>query len=110
MKKFFSAIMLFLPAVAKAQNLTLTNPLGQVNGPGDLFGRIIGNFIIPALGTAALLMFLYAGFLMITSQGNEEKAKKGQQAMTWAAIGLAAAFVGYIVINYYISALTQSVS
>ena len=112
MKKLFSttwaALLALVPSLTRADNLRFDNPLGALNGPGDLYGRVIGNFLVPMLGTASLIMFVYAGFMMVTSQGNEEKAKKGQQTMFWAAVGVGVAFTAYIVLNFFISGLTES--
>ena len=109
----FATFLVLVPKLVGAQGTTATslrldNPLGTINGPGDLYGRVIRNFLVPALGTSALVIFAYAGYLMITSQGNEEKAKKGQQAMFWAAVGLGVAFMSYIAVNFFVSALTES--
>lgn len=118
MKNIFKTIRIFLlvtgysllvAAPALAADLVLTNPLGQISGPGELWGRLLANALIPALGVSALAMFVYGGWQMVISQGNEEKAKKGQQTMYWAALGLIVAFVSYIVLSYFFTALTESV-
>lgn len=100
--------LFLIPNLVLAESLRFENPLGELGGPGVLYGRVIKNFLVPALGTAALLMFVYGGFLMISSAGNEEKAKKGQQAMYWAVVGVGVALFSYIILTFFISALTGS--
>lgn len=35
----------------------------------------------------AILFIVYAGFLFVTAQGNEEKLKRAKNALTWAIVG-----------------------
>lgn len=59
-----------------------------------LIAKII-NFFFQLTGLLLLLAILYAGFLMLISQGDEDKFKKGKDIMVYAIIGviiLAASF------------------
>ncbi len=76
---------------------SLQNPLESKSIP-DLIGRSITIFI-GVSGSFALLMFVYGGFLWLTSQGNTEKVQKGKQVFTWAVIGLVVIFTAYIVLR-----------
>lgn len=60
----------------------------------------IGNYIFGIIGALALIVFVYGGFMFILSGGNQEKVKKGTDAMMAAVIGLAIAFGGYFIISF----------
>lgn len=76
----------------------LQNPFGQGVTLTTLIGRIIRIFTGVA-GTAALIMFVYGGFLWLTSGGNEEKITKGKNIFTWATIGLVIIFLAYAIVS-----------
>ena len=85
-------------------------------GPGEL--SPIGEMTIPTLigvivkgalgivGSIALLMFVYGGFILLISQGDSTKITKGKITMTWAAVGIMIIFGSYIFVSYIISGLT----
>jgi hypothetical protein len=71
----------------------------------ELIGLIIKG-VLGIVGSIALLMFIYGGFLMLTSQGDPGKIKKGKDALIWASAGLVVIFGSYIFVNYIILGLT----
>ncbi|MEA3272760.1 MAG: pilin, partial [Patescibacteria group bacterium] len=84
----------------------LTNPLGTTSIP-EIIGRII-KAALGIVGSIALLMFVYGGFTLLTSSGNEKSVQKGKDILTWATIGLVVIFVSYIAVNFVLGALTES--
>lgn len=83
---------------------TIVNPLFGLTLPG-----LIGNIIMAAmgiLGTIAFILFVYSGFLWLTSAGKPEQIKKSTQTMLWAGIGLIVIFSSYFILNFVFSALT----
>lgn len=67
---------------------------------GDLFAAfvIIINYLITMAGFVAVLAIVYAGFMMVYSQGQEQlKAAKGR--LTGAVIGLVLVAAAFILIN-----------
>ena len=96
--------ILLLPAVVLAQGLE--NPLGS----GDDFKdprKIIGMAVSGAmsiLGSLALAMFVYGGFIWMLSRGNPEKVKKGTDILTWAFIGLIIIFSSYAIVSFIMGA------
>ncbi|MBI2002992.1 hypothetical protein HYT45_04065 [Candidatus Uhrbacteria bacterium] len=99
---FISYLLVALPAFAGE----LPNPLGTSD-----IRIIIANIIRAALGivgSIALLMFIYGGFLWLTSGGNDEKVKKGKDTLVWATLGIATIFAAYAILNFVIGALTRS--
>lgn len=83
----------------------ITNPLKTADLP-TLIGQII-KAILGIVGSIALLMFIYGGFLWLTSAGAEQKITKGKQVLVWAIIGLAIIFLSYALVGFIISGLTK---
>lgn len=87
MKRLYYTIlstMLFLPSVTHA--VALTNPLGETD-PRLLIARII-QAALSISGSIALLMFIYGGFLWMTSGGNQTMIDKGKKTLVWATLGI----------------------
>lgn len=79
----------------------LENPLGTTSVP-QLLGRVINAFL-GITGSLALLLFIYGGFLWLTSGGNEDSIKKGKATIVWAVLGLVIIFGAYALVNFVIS-------
>lgn len=82
-------------------------------GMGDislqtLSGRFI-NIMIGISGSVALLMFVYGGFMMLTSAGDSDRVGKGKKAMVWAVIGLVVIFGAYAILSALFTALGAGV-
>lgn len=65
-----------------------------------LMGINLANYLFSFIGALALIMFIYGGFVLILSQGNQEKVKQGTGIMVAAVIGLVVAFGGYLLIQF----------
>lgn len=72
----------------------LVNPLGSILSIPQLVGKII-SIGLGFLGSLALLMFVYGGFLWMTSRGDANQIKKGTGTLLWAAIGIVFVFSSY---------------
>ena len=64
------------------------NPLGETSDISTLASKIIDFLILLAVPISAILI-VYAGYLYITSAGNEDKVKTAQKALIWALVGFA---------------------
>ena len=84
----------------------LDNPLGTTNTPQALIGRAI-SAILGLVGSLALIMFIYGGFLWMTSAGNPEQVKKGKETFVWAIFGLVIVFFSYALVNFVVGVLTK---
>lgn len=110
MKKYLKFFTLFLSVFivsithAQAGTTNLVNPLGAIETPQALIGKII-NAVMGLIGSIALLMFIYGGFTWLTSAGNTEKVKKGKDILVWAAIGLVFIFSSYALVNFIINSI-----
>lgn len=83
---------------------SLVNPLGRGVTLQTIIGRATRIFMGVA-GSFALLMFVYGGFMWVTSGGNMDKVKKGKQIFTYAVIGLAVIYGSYIALQVIFRAL-----
>ncbi len=121
MKKLLSLLMflvLFMPLLVMAvdppvsdntggktgandNTVNLDNPLGDIESPQVLVGQII-NSLFGIIGSLALVMFIYGGFLWMTSAGSSEQVKKGKDIFIWAVVGLIVIFSAYSLVRFVI--------
>ncbi|HAU65788.1 TPA: hypothetical protein DCW61_00395 [Candidatus Uhrbacteria bacterium] len=97
--------LLLLPSTSFAA--VLTNPL-YTTDIREVIARII-QAILGITGAVALLMFVYGGFLLLISGGENEKIKKGKETMKWAVLGLAVIIGAYMIVSTIINALEKGV-
>lgn len=96
----------------KGTIIELVNPIGgsdaNPKGVTSLFAIVGGvlKALMGILGSGALLVFIYGGFLWVTAAGNAENVSTGAAAMTWAAIGICVIFSSYAIISLLFSTLT----
>jgi len=83
----------------------IENPLGNVTSVQVIIGNVI-SALLAITGSLALAMFVWGGFLWVTSAGNQEKVKKGKDAMLWATVGLLVILFSYTFIVLVVGALT----
>jgi len=81
--------------------VTLENPLGETTTVPVLIGKVIAG-AMGILGAVAMFVMVLGGFSWLTSGGNEEKVKKGTQAMLWAAIGIVFALSSYVLVRTWL--------
>jgi len=101
----FFAIFLFTalaPHIASAQ-VALVNPLGTTD-VRVIVGRII-SAVLAVSGTIALVMFIYGGLVIMTSNGNSENFTKGRKVLIWAILGIIVITSAYVITNTVFQAL-----
>lgn len=86
----------FLPSVAYAQlgsdveteihNLENQTSANQAD-PLPKFVQGVSNIAVPLAVASLIILFMYAGFLMVTSQGNPEKLKEAREVISNAIVG-----------------------
>ncbi len=92
----------------------LVNPLGgTTSNPGGTtdFMVLIGNTIknvLGVVGALTLAVFVYGGYLWLTSAGNEDKVKEGSMAMLYAVVGIFIIFASYGILSLIFTQLTGS--
>ena len=72
--------------------------------PAVIVGKLL-KYAFGALGTAALLIFIYAGLKLIDSEGKAEKVTEAKRTLIYAAVGMVIIFSSYSIVNYLISKL-----
>ncbi|MEI7777105.1 MAG: TrbC/VirB2 family protein [bacterium] len=97
-QKIYIATLVAFPSVIFAGDIsgsnssaTLKNPLDNGNGNmtfTDLLTMILK--IVTEIGSIVVVFFIiYAGFMFVTAQGNEEKLTKAKNSLMWTLIGAA---------------------
>ncbi|MEK7183652.1 MAG: pilin [Patescibacteria group bacterium] len=61
--------------------------------------------ILGIIGSVILLMFVYGGFLWVTSQGDAKRIENGKNTITHAVIGFAIVLLSYSLITFLIASL-----
>ncbi len=90
-------------------NTGIENPFGP-NGPTnlkDLFTLLINNLLIPIGGVAAVLAFIYSGFLYVMAQGDETKIKTAHRALLYTSIGTAVLLGAWVISNVISATINQ---
>ncbi len=102
-----------LPALAQnavgssacpAGKVCLINPISARTVP-ELIANVVKT-AVGIVGAVALLVFIYGGFIWLTSRGESGKVSAGKEAMKWAAVGLAVIFTSYGLVRFVFSAIT----
>ena len=72
--------------------------------PGNTAGvqENIINYILYAVGVAAIVMMIVAGIQMTTSAGDPGAVKKAKMTLTYAIIGLVVAILAYAIVNFVV--------
>lgn len=86
----------------------LVDPLGYNNSPTavqQLIGRVI-KAALGVVGSIALAMFIWGGFLWMTAHGDSGQVTKGKDTMLWATLGLIVIFSAYTIVNFVIKGIT----
>jgi hypothetical protein len=107
--------ILFFPLFTKAQWGDQKCPTGQTclqdplnnkyigdNGVNSLIGTVI-SAVLGIVGSLALAMFIYGGFVWMTAAGNKASVDKGKDIITWAALGLIVIFSAYALVNFILT-------
>ncbi len=93
-------------------NELLPDQVGTTIGTGTQDVRItiarIVRVAFGILGTVALLIILYAGFVWMTAAGDESKIDRAKKTLTAAIIGLVIILSAFAIVSYVLSALISA--
>jgi hypothetical protein len=97
---------------------TAAPPVQEAMGAIDNFSNTVGIFstkigvqtlvgqlilsVMGIIGSLALVIFIYGGIMWMTAGADPGKVKKAKGAMLWAALGLVAVFLSYVVVKFII--------
>ena len=91
---------------AAAAGSGLTGGCSSAGCVADIIGRII-NVVIGFLGIVLLCLFLYAGFLWMTAQGDEKQVAKAKQILLQAVVGYFIIGTAYALTSFVLSNLAS---
>lgn len=91
-------------------------PIGEIyDDSGDVdsgtISELIANIIkllLGLLGILFLALFIYAGFLYMTSAGNSDRVDKAKQIMTTSIIGVTIILAAYIITIFVFDILIEA--
>lgn len=95
------AIQIVPPECATGEAPVESCGLAQLIG---VFVRV-AQFIFGIAGSIALAMFVYGGFVWLTSAGNPDRIQKGKMILIQTIIALAVIFGGYTGVQFLVGAL-----
>lgn len=112
--KIIALIIFILPSLAWAAGPEVTKPgfldnlicvtsneNCQLTDVAAGFDSLI-KLLLGGMGAVALLYFVIGGFKWITSQGNQQKVRDGQQMMVNTVFALAIAFTSVLVLDFFV--------
>ena len=88
-----NAFMLIKPVFAQVET-----EFGPVNDVIEYLNKILG-WLVPALGALALIAFIYAGYLLLTSQGNPESITKAKEIIIVTITGIVLLFTARLILT-----------
>jgi len=94
---------------AAAAGSGLTGGCSSAGCIADVVGRII-NVVIGFLGIVLLCLFLYAGFLWMTAQGDEKQVGKAKQILLQAVVGYFIIGMAYALTSFVLNNLAAVTS
>lgn len=91
--------LIIIVPTALAATVILPNPLCTKNSNTcidsiDKLITTISDYILTLIAGLAVIMFIYAAILFLTSAGNEGKLGKAKSALFWAIVGAAISLAG----------------
>jgi len=76
--------------------------IGSIDGIIDSLGEILWT----VFGAIALIMFVIAGIMFLTAQGDPEKVKSARNAFLWGVVGIVVAIIAYSIVTIVENAIT----
>jgi type IV secretory pathway VirB2 component (pilin) len=82
--------------------------LNQTGGEGNIknFVNTLVNWALGFLGFICVLFIIYAGFTLVTSNGNEEKMGEAKKIILYCIVGILIIFASYAIVNTILGAPT----
>jgi hypothetical protein len=81
------------------KNLSLEDQeLSQQENPIVALILKVINFAITIIGSIAIIILIIGGFMMMFSQGNQQKLDEAKDVIKYAFIGLSITFLSYIIV------------
>ena len=100
------AVFLVRPSLAVSGNTTVNLPNPTNASTFEELIQNIAKWFYYIMIPIASIMVLYAGFLFLTSGGDEEKIKRAKRTITWVIVGVAIILIGAGFITFVKSLLS----
>lgn len=101
------------PSLSEVSGLSATAGAAGIGATNTDLPTIVGRLIGAALslmGIVFVVLLIYAGFLWMTAQGNDEKVKQAKKILSGAIIGIVLTFTSYAITTFVIDSLTNALS
>ncbi|KKR34910.1 MAG: hypothetical protein UT67_C0005G0022 [Candidatus Magasanikbacteria bacterium GW2011_GWA2_40_10] len=72
--------------------------------PTDLINRAI-RILMAFIGSIALVLYIFAGFMWMTASGNAEKVTKAKTTMVWTTLGVLMMLASYMLASFLFKSL-----
>ncbi len=104
----FSVALYFLnPSNSGKLNQLITTLASAYNNPSicanaviiNFINRIINIILWPVFTALIIIMFMWAGYLFLTAQGDSSKIAAAKKAVIFAVVGIAVGLLGYFAYN-----------
>ena len=99
-----SAVIFLLPNISSAQILVPQVDNLSTGSIEEIAGTVI-QLVLGLLGLIALVIVLYAGFMWMTSAGNEEKISQAKKILTAGVIGLLIILASYAITSFILKTI-----
>ncbi|USN53416.1 MAG: hypothetical protein H6760_04655 [Candidatus Nomurabacteria bacterium] len=98
--------LVLMPLSAFAQSgsaVAIPNPISC----GNLICLFVNlmRLILAGLGVFGMVMFIWGGFLMLTSAGNADRIQKGKETLVWSILGILVILGSWILLKSVIDAI-----
>jgi len=84
-----------------AQPNTIPTEFGPASDIGGFVSAVL-TWVVPVVGTLATVMFIYAGYLYMTSQGNQDQISQAKDIIVGVIAGILLLFTAWILLNQVI--------
>jgi hypothetical protein len=78
----------------------------RITEPAQLIGRFI-QILMSFIGSIALALYVWSGFLWMTASGNPDKITKAKTTMVWTTLGVLMMLASYMLASFLFSAVTK---
>ncbi|MFH0829469.1 MAG: hypothetical protein V1907_04865 [Candidatus Kerfeldbacteria bacterium] len=79
----------------------IQNPISGCDDALCLFERFI-RFFLGGVAVVSTMMFIWGGYLFLTSGGNAEQIKKGKDTLLWSSLGIVVILASWVILRYFI--------
>lgn len=98
---------LLLPAAVMADGMPYLESPIACKTANCLFLQLI-RYFLAGVAIVSTLMFIWGGYLFLTSAGNAEQVKKGKDVILWSSVGIVVILGSWVLIQFLLQGLSGS--